>query len=300
MDANGIVFELYKKELGHCSTFRALAYGERNPEIKRLMLQLADEEWKHAKEWFDVLGRKRDIYKDRGETRAMRSILALRRIIGLELAIKFMEHSEKLLEQRLAPYASPAVRKVLGSEGNENRYKTMILEYSNVLGNIRDVVFGMNDGLVEILAATAGIGAAIQQPLLVLTAGLIVAISGTLSMGGGAYLATEYGSAVEKKKKADYIGGSPKTSAFYVAVSYIIGALFPLAPFVAGMSGYTAIAASVILTAIVLVFSSTIISIVSDTSATERAAKTLAITLGIAAITIIIGFYARHYLHLSI
>ncbi len=55
--------------------------------------------------------------------------------------------------------------------------------------NIRDMVLGMNDGLVEILGAVTGLSAVyFNKPLLVGLSGLIVGVAGALSMGIGAYV----------------------------------------------------------------------------------------------------------------
>ena len=174
--------------------------------------------------------------------------------------------------------------------------KEKLLEHSPMLNNIRSLIFGMNDGLVEILGAVAGFAAALQQPTLVIAAGFIVAIAGTLSMTGGAYLSVDYEKSIYKKKKTD----SSKAAAFYTGIAYIIGALVPLLPFLFGASGYYALGVSIIITAIILSIVSTVISIVSDTPILERMVKTLLISLGIVAITITLGVYARSVLHLNI
>ena len=70
----------------------------------------------------------------------------------------------------------------------EKLERRIITDYSPGLNHIRDVIFGMYDGLVEVFAATAGLAIAIQNPTLVLFGGIIFAISGTLSMAGSSYL----------------------------------------------------------------------------------------------------------------
>ena len=148
-----------------------------------------------------------------------------------------MEYSEVLLEKRLGGKSSgfnftkkegDTIKQVESSEMKaENVIKESLLEHSPMLNNIRSIIFGMNDGLVEILGAVAGFAAALQQPILIIVAGFIVAISGTLSMTGGAYLSVDYEKSVYKKKKTD----SSKAAAFYTGIAYIIGALVPLLPF---------------------------------------------------------------------
>ncbi len=289
-------------ELYHSELYMGFSEHEKDKELRRILIELSKEDSKHAMLW----GAKTSgLNKKRVGKIKLGIMLILRKIIGLELAIKLIDYKESEIKAKIMRECAPSeIEKAKGiiryEESKEGRLKSSILSRNKILANVRDVVFGMNDGLVEILAATAGIGAAIQQPYIVLISGSIVAISGTLSMAGGAYLSTEYQNTIEKKENAKHKGPSPKSSAAYVGVAYIFGALFPLMPFIFGMYGYVAIAVSVAITALVLIITSAIISIVSDTPIIERISKTLAITLGIALITILIGAAARHYLKISI
>ncbi len=163
--------------------------------------------------------------------------------------------------------------------------------------NIRDIMFGMNDGLVELLGVAVGLAAALRTPIIVFIAGFIVAISGTLSMAAGAYLSTGYEMGVDGKKRRYE---SATASAFYVGIFYFIGSLFPLAPFALGFLGYTAIILSIVFTAIVLIFTSSFIAKASNKSIPKAIAKTLLISLGVAAVTILLGAYVRSAFHITI
>ena len=79
---------------------------------------------------------------------------------------------------------------------NEAPLLNKLIAHSKTLAHIKDIGLSLNDGLVEIVATTVGIAAALQQPLLVAIAGLIVAASGALSMSGGTYISTDYESSI--------------------------------------------------------------------------------------------------------
>ena len=57
------------------------------------------------------------------------------------------------------------------------------------LANIREVIFGGQDGLISITTLVAGIATTTLQTVVVLVAGTLAAIAGALSMAVGAYLA---------------------------------------------------------------------------------------------------------------
>ncbi len=56
---------------------------------------------------------------------------------------------------------------------------------------IREVMFGMNDGLVSTIGFVAGATGALMQARLVLLAGIASVVAGALAMGIGAYLASK-------------------------------------------------------------------------------------------------------------
>lgn len=290
----------------HEFIYARLAASEKNQKLKLLLRELSEVDRSHAALWHSIIKT-----KDYGYTALDRVnvlfILMLRRLLGLAITVKIAERGESDLSTRLARASksytltareSHVVHKInIDGKKKEDALHNKILEHSRVLNNIRDITFGMNDGLVEILAAVAGLAAVLHTPSLVLIGGIIVAVSGTLSMAGGAYLSTDY----EKGLPGSAEGrASPAASAAYVGVFYAIGALLPLLPFAAGLGGFAGIVGSIIITSAALVIISTLIAIVSNTSIVGRVLKTLGISLGAAALTILIGFYARMVLHVSV
>jgi VIT1/CCC1 family predicted Fe2+/Mn2+ transporter len=296
MDRESALRMMYRKELLHKDAFDAFARIEKNPKIRNLLVELTKEEVGHSQKYLSfVKGQKAAGYS----AVDLNILLLSRRILGLGLTMKIMEREEHQLEDKIERHGK-GISLPRIDEKRENSLKAEILGLNKVLGNIRDIFFGMSDGLVEIVAAVSGIGAALQSPLLVIVAGSIVAISGTLSMAGGAYLSTDYENIIGQSQNSKYKISSPSKSAAYVGIAYILGSMFPLLPFALGMSGIPAIAGAIVLTLAVLIITATLLSIVSDTPILKRVSKTVLITLGITAITIVLGFLARYYLHLAL
>jgi vacuolar iron transporter family protein len=297
--------KLYNSEIFHHHVFDKLASIEKDAKVKSILEKLSKFEVEHSRIWKEIPGLRKRPSKDTTNPFLINAIGAVRRVIGLELTIKIMEYEEVALEaklhQELNQFGLDSAEKRVfnkikkSEERGENPLKDNILKYSAVLNNIRSIVLGMNDGLVEILGAVSGFAVALRQPLIVVVAGSIVAIAGTLSMAGGSYLSIEYEKSLYKKKNE-----SSTAAALYTGIAYIIGSAFPLIPFIFGLTGYYAIALSVIVTAIVLTFASTLISVVSDTSISQRIIRTLLISLGIVAVSIALGIYARNVLHINI
>ena len=303
------ITDLYMAERLHYEVYRSLSRTERNAELRSIMHRLARLERSHAALWSELLSlnRMRVPGHEVGAEKAV--ILISRRLLGLAITMKIIEHREAGLHSRFNKILSmtrPSAKEIAiiskireSEEKEETRLEKNVVEYGKFFNNIRDVMFGMNDGLVELLAVAVGFAAALRTPLIIFLAGFIVAISGTLSMAAGAYLSTEYEKGISRSKGRDS-AGSARSSAFYVGTFYFIGSLFPLAPFALGYLGYSAMAISIILTAVVLTFTSSLIALASDKSIVRAVAKTLLISLGVAAITILLGSYVRSAFHITV
>ena len=125
--------------------------------------------------------------------------------------------------------------------------------------------------------------------------GIIVGISGTLSMAGGAYLSSKSYNLVEEEKKGTSTTNSPFKDAAYTGIFYFLGSLSSIVPFAAGLSGFAGILAAIIIVSIVLILASAVIGIVSKTSIKRRSLEMLTISFGAAFVTIILGIILRSY-----
>ncbi len=301
--------KLYNNENLHREVYARLAHKEDNPQLKKILEKLAKMEESHRGGYEKLLKLNGMRVPDERVGLYTEMTILLRRIVGLALTVKIIEYFEMQLERGFEAFLKKEPldsreAAIIGYIDRDEEYNERVLEdavigYGKIINNIRDVAFGMNDGLVELLGVVVGLAAALNNPLLILVGGIIVAVAGTLSMGGGAYLSTEYEMTINKKKgEADK--NAALRSGIYVGVTYFIGTLFPLAPFALGFSGTPGIMLSVVITAIALTVISTIIAVISDTSIFVRVSRTLLISLGIAAITILIGVYARAVMHLPV
>lgn len=304
-DAKIRITNIYLMEKAHATLYSIVGAREKNPAHKKMFNNLEKFEIEHVKLWEEVLEKREPI---KLKVYLLLFLFKFIRItLGISMAIKLLEHNEigaytqleTIDTKKLNVNTINILKKIrYDQKVHEEKFENTFIKKSKVIRNIRDVTFGMNDGLVEVLAATVGLGAALQTPILVLIGGIIIAVSGTLSMAGGAYISTEYESNVDgikRKSKA-----RPAGSALYVGIPYFIGALVPLIPFILGYSGIFAIFSSIVLTAIVLIIIASLIALITDTSIKRKIGMTLAISLGAAAATIILGYAARSLLKISV
>lgn len=75
-----------------------------------------------------------------------------------------------------------------------------------VSSRVREVVFGMEDGMVSTMGAITGIAAATRDPFIVLLSGFVIIAVESISMGVGSYLSSKSEKEVKLKKISEERG----------------------------------------------------------------------------------------------
>jgi VIT1/CCC1 family predicted Fe2+/Mn2+ transporter len=139
-----------------------------------------------------------------------------------------------------------ALRGILMDEfKHEDVLVTQLTERKINPERIRNIFFGLNDGLVEILGAVSGFFGAFGDAVTVLIAASTTAVAGALSMAAGAYVALNSEKEVQQTEadKKRFLGEGhalvemgeqPLSSAVVVGGAYIVGAMVPVLPVLFG------------------------------------------------------------------
>jgi len=166
---------------------------------------------------------------------------------------------------------------------------------------VRNIFLGLNDGLVEIVGAVSGFFAAFGNPIAVLTAGITVAVAGTLSMAAGAWVATSSETEVRATEigrrrfvgetvPAEDVGDSPLGSALVIGASYFAGSLVPVLPM---LFGATTALPSLLVAGSLIVLVSMVLAFLSGMEVRRRVATNLVIIAAAVGITFAIGFVTK-------
>jgi VIT1/CCC1 family predicted Fe2+/Mn2+ transporter len=190
--------EFYEDEYSDSALYAQLAKYEKNEELKREFLRLANIESAHAKFWHDFLI-KRNAKPPKAKISKFKIniVKLLRKALGPGAVASLLEMGENsaiqkyysfLSSYRLSEDEKAELAKVIVDELEHERFFYESKKKFHV-ENVRDLVLGMNDGLVEILGAVTGLSAVyVNNPFLVGVSGLIVGVAGALSMGIGAFI----------------------------------------------------------------------------------------------------------------
>ena len=181
-----------------------MAKIEKNPENKKLLLQMSKDEKIHADVWKSIT--------EENIKPSKKQIFFLKlkiHILGFTFVVKQMQKTERLGQ---ASYDSmkeslPEASKMLS---DERRHET---ELYNMLDEERlhyvgSMVLGLNDALVELTGAIAGVTFALANSRLVALTGIITGISATLSMAASNYLAEKADGNKDALKSSVYTGGA--------------------------------------------------------------------------------------------
>ena len=293
-------------EISDYMLYDSAARHESDRELKKLILKLRDTELGHAKIWASLLGLK-DVSKAGVPLRLRLKVLTyivVRKFLGIAFVTKLLERNEKaglddykqLIKGKR--FGRTTLKKISHIVKDEEEHERVMLrqtqKHEAALSYTKSIVFGLNDGLVEILAVVAGLAMVATNSFTVALTGMIVGVSGTLSMAAGAYVSSKSERVVEESlKNANKSRTKPAKEAYYTGVFYFIGALVATSPFLFGSFSYAGTVEAVIFVAVVLSAASALIAVISDTSIRNRILEMLAISLGTAFATALIGFIVR-------
>jgi VIT1/CCC1 family predicted Fe2+/Mn2+ transporter len=192
----------YREELKDAEVYTRLGDSEKDREKGLLLSKLGAMEKSHADFWSHFLLKNGESHIDYHYPRYKSAfILLLRRFIGLPLVIRLFERGEESVIREYTDFVKvesldaedkQKLHSIITDEVlHEEYFASQLSGVSSRLESIRDVFYGMSDGLVEVLAAVAGLVPIVHTPILVAAGGLVVGISGTLSMAIGAYMSTK-------------------------------------------------------------------------------------------------------------
>jgi VIT1/CCC1 family predicted Fe2+/Mn2+ transporter len=204
--------------------YAALAEVAPDPGLKRRLKMLAATEKRHADAWADLLVACGVELPNRRPGFTARFLAGLARVAGIGPALALAGAAEgQVLRAYLSQVATVSderaqgvLRQVLpeeldhqspddvtgesdsrpaaagGARGDSDTPEVADEEWhGGGIESIRNVIYGVNDGLTATLGVLAGVGGASVDPRVVLIGGLSAMVASGVSMAGGAYLASK-------------------------------------------------------------------------------------------------------------
>ena len=198
MNILALAKKFYQNEMKDALVYEYLGHVEKDEKLKNKLLGLANIERRHAEFWKKFVEKRGDKVRDVKLSAFKKfSLRFLKFFLGSVYIVSLFEATESSTVSTYYDFyknykLSKEEKKELGNIILDELEHEKIFEKEKKIlhaENIRDLVLGMNDGLVELLGAVTGLSAVyVNNPIIVGLSGLIVGVAGSLSMGIGTYV----------------------------------------------------------------------------------------------------------------
>ena len=275
------ILKAQRNEITEYHLYTKLAQTIKSPSHKQILQQIAAEEKQHYYLWRNLSNT--DVKPNKLQLWVYYLII---KILGVNFGVRLMEKGEseaqKLYHKLKQVDANLADRLI--QEESEHEAKIISMIDQQKLAYTGSIVLGLNDALVELSGALAGLTFALQNTHLIALVGLITGIAASLSMAASEYLSTK-----------EEGGKNPIKASIYTGLTYIGVVIFLVAPYFITTLPFLALSLTLAMS-IIIIFSFTYyISVAKGLPFTKRFIEMAGISLGIAVINFVIGLAVRWY-----
>ncbi len=217
--------------------------------------------------------------------------LLVSRIFGITFAIKMLEKGEEKAEKHYGEIIDeiPEAAAILEEEQNHEAQLIEMIDEERI-EYIGSMVLGLNDALVELTGALAGLTLALQNIRLIGIAGLITGIAASLSMAASEYLSQKS----EKESK------DPLRASFYTGIAYIFAVLSLVIPYFVLENYYLALLFTLLIAVGIIFIFSFFVAVVKEITFAKFFWEMVIISMGVAGISFLIGLLVRTFLHIEV
>lgn len=277
---------LQQEELNGQIIYEKLSAIIHDPHNSDVLKKISNEEKKHYAIWKKHT--RRDVSPNHLK---IYFYFWMAKMLGLTFGVKLMENGEEKTQkayQELIEQFPDAKEMLLDEEKHEEELLEMLDEER--LKYAGSVVLGLNDALVELTGALAGLTFAFQNTQVIALAGLITGISASFSMAASEYLSN----------KAEGSGQDPVKSAIYTGIAYIFTVAFLVLPYLL-IGNYLLCLLWTILNAILIIAAfNYYLSVAKGFSFRKRFIEMASISLGVAFLSFLIGVLIRQWFGIEI
>jgi VIT1/CCC1 family predicted Fe2+/Mn2+ transporter len=212
-------------------------------------------------------------------------------LFGFTFGVKLMEQGEEKAQVNYEA-VSKVIPEAAVYQDEEDKHEHQLIEMLDEerLQYAGSVVLGLNDALVELTGALAGLTLALQNVKLIALSGLITGIAASLSMAASEYLSTRS----EKTSK------NPVRAAVYTGIAYITTVTLLILPYLLFENYYLDLAIALTTAVIIIAVFNYYISVAKGESFRARFIEMAGLSLSVAAFSFVIGYFIRIWLGVEI
>ena len=256
-----------------------LAERTNNHDNAPTLEEIAESQQARERMWQQYTGQ--EVRPDRFR---MRRYLILARLLGLTFAVRLLERREAQNQDLYARVANeiPEAQRMVESKSDQ-KHRLIDQVDEERLAYAGSMVLGLNDALVELTGALAGLTLALRDTNLIGASGLITGIAASMSMAASQYLSVQ----------AEENDQSPLKASLYTGVSYILAVALLILPYLLIAHYLTALGIALIIAVVIILAFTYYLSVARDLSFRHRFLEMAGISLGVAALSFVIGYGVR-------
>jgi VIT1/CCC1 family predicted Fe2+/Mn2+ transporter len=273
-------------EITEYHIYSRLARRAVSDENRKLLEKIAEDERRHAIFWQEYSN---ETIKPNRVKVFFYTMAA--RILGFTFAVKLMEKGEEKAQEN---YRS-VIEAIPESEAifqEEIEHEKELLEFldEDLLRYIGSIVLGLNDALVELTGALAGLTLALQNTRLIAMTGLITGLAAALSMGASEYLST----------KSEETNRNPLRASIYTGSAYVVTVLILILPYLILPNYYVNLGFTLLGAVLIIASFNYYLSVAKDLSFKRRFIEMIILSFGVALFSFIIGYLIRTFLRVDV
>lgn len=271
-----------RNEISEHFTYAWLAKHIKNDRNREVLERIAKEELGH----YEAL---KHLTQTDVKPQKLRVFLyqLISRVLGLSFGLRLMESGEKIAEG-LYCNLKEEFPELGGLFMDEQRHEADLLglieeERIEYAGSI---VLGLNDALMELTGALAGLTLALQNGKVIAMTGFIIGVAASMSMAASEFLSA-------REEADENASKSPLKSAAYTGLAYIVTVLILILPYLLLSNVYASGVVMMTLSVLIILSYNFYITTAKGLRLWRRFSEMAAISLGVACISFLVGMIAR-------
>jgi VIT1/CCC1 family predicted Fe2+/Mn2+ transporter len=266
--------------------YKRLARTMRDSENRRILEKIAADELRHYEDWKGYTGR-----EVRPSFFTLWFYYLVSRVFGITFGIKLMEMGEEKAQGNYSQLIGvvPEIERWIDDENSHEQALIGMLDEER-LRYAGSVVLGLNDALVELTGALAGLTLALQNVKLIALSGLITGIAAAMSMAASEYLST----------RSEDTGKRPGRAAIYTGIAYIFTVMLLILPYLLFENYYFDLAWALATAILIIAAFNYYISVAKGEPFRPRFLEMAGLSFGVAAFSFVIGYLIRLWLGIDV
>ena len=280
------VLNFQQTEITEYEIYKRLAKKIDSPENAKIIKRIAEDELRHYNGWKKYTNQ--DV-EPRWIFVWFYYLISV--VFGFTFGIKLMEQGEEAAQENYASVSKdiPEAEKFQHEEDeHEERLINMLDEER--LRYAGSIVLGLNDALVELTGALAGLTLALQDVKLIALSGLITGIAASMSMAASEYLSTQ----------SEDTSKQPVRAAIYTGIAYIITVALLVLPYLLFENYILDLIITLTIAVVIIAVFNYYISVAKGESFRARFTEMAGLSLGVALFSFVIGYFIREWLGIEV